>query len=48
MEEENRTTVRRILTIAAGVTLGMIGYQGAKFLWLIALEIMWKASRFAG
>ena len=42
---EERNAPKRILTIAAGVALGMIAYQAAKLVWLIALEILWEASR---
>ena len=42
------TSARKILIVAAGVTLGLIGYETARLVWLVALEIMWEATRRVG
>ena len=36
---------KQMLTIAGGVTLGIIGYQIIRFLYLVGIEVLWKAGR---
>ena len=39
------SNIKQMLRIAGGVTLGMLGYEVIRFIYLVGIEVLWEAGR---